>query len=75
MLGIVYRAIATHLIDKAGCTRKTSDTGAVTPTQRFGSALDLSIDFYILFLDGVYLVDTEGRGSVSIGSMHNPAKN
>jgi hypothetical protein len=29
-LGIVYRTIATHLIKKAGFTRKTAHTGAVT---------------------------------------------
>ena len=30
VLGIVYRTIATHLIKKAGFTRKTAHTGAVT---------------------------------------------
>ena len=29
VLGIVYRTIATHLIKKAGFTRKTAHTGAV----------------------------------------------
>ena len=38
VLGIVYRAIATHLIKKAGLTCKTAHTGAVTLIQRFGSA-------------------------------------
>ena len=33
VLGIVYRAIATHLIHKAGYTRKTAHTGAVTLIQ------------------------------------------
>jgi hypothetical protein len=55
VLGIVYRAIATHLIHKAGFTRKTAHTGAVTLIQRFGSALNLNIHFHMLFLDGVYL--------------------
>ena len=36
VLGIVYRAIASHLIKKAGLTRKTAKTGAVTLLQRFG---------------------------------------
>ncbi len=36
VLGIVYRAIASHLIKKAGLTRKTAKTGAVTFIQRFG---------------------------------------
>ena len=30
VLGIVYRCIATHLIKKAGFSRKTAQTGAVT---------------------------------------------
>jgi len=30
VLGIVYRCIATHLIRKAGFSRKTARTGAVT---------------------------------------------
>ena len=54
VLGIVYRAIATHLIHKAGFTKSTSQTGAVTLIQRFGSALNLNIHFHMLFLDGVY---------------------
>ncbi len=39
--GIVYHTIATHLIKKAGFSRKTAYTGAVTLIQRFGSALNL----------------------------------
>lgn len=54
VLGIVYRAISSHLIQKAGFTRKTAQTGAVTLIQRFGSALNLNVHFHILFLDGVY---------------------
>lgn len=42
VLGIVYRAIATHLIKKAGLTHATGQTGAVTLIQRFGSALNLN---------------------------------
>lgn len=41
VLGIVYRAIATQLIHKAGYTRNSADTGAVTLIQCFGSALNL----------------------------------
>ena len=41
-LGIVYRCIATHLIKKAGFSRKTAETGAVTLIQRLGSALTKS---------------------------------
>jgi len=43
VLGIVYRAIETHLIQQAGGTRATARTGAVTLIQRFGSALNLNI--------------------------------
>lgn len=56
VLGIVYRAIETHLIQQAGCTRHTAKTGAVTLIQRFGSALNLNIHFHMLFLDGVYVI-------------------
>ena len=41
VLGIVYRAIATHLAHKAGFTKPMAQTGAVTLIQRFGSALNL----------------------------------
>jgi hypothetical protein len=53
VLGIVYRCIATHLIKKAGFTRKTAQTDAVTLIQRFGSALNLNVHLHMLFLDGV----------------------
>ncbi|EAR22425.1 putative transposase [Nitrococcus mobilis Nb-231] len=55
VLGIVYRAIATHLIKKAGHSHKTARTGALTLIRRFGSALNLNIHFHMLFLDGVYV--------------------
>ena len=54
VLGIVYRAIATHLRRKAGYTKATAQTGAVTLIQRFGGAVNLNIHFHMLFLDGVY---------------------
>jgi len=59
-LGIVYRTIATHLTRKAGCTKTTAHTGAVTLIQRFGSALNLNIHFHMLFLDGVYVERPDG---------------
>ena len=59
VLGIVYRAIASHLIKAAGYQHETAQTGAVTLIQRFGSALNLNIHFHMLFLDGVY-EDTGG---------------
>jgi len=61
VLGIVYRVIATHLIKKAGLTKKTARTGAVTLIQRFGSALNLNIHFHMLFLDGVYADHSNGN--------------
>ena len=53
--GIVYRAIATHLVHKADLQLKDGATGAVTLVQRFGSVLYLNIHFHILSLDGVYV--------------------
>jgi hypothetical protein len=55
VLRIVYRTIATYMIKKAGFTKKTARTGAVTLIQRFGSALNLNVHFHMLFLDGVYV--------------------
>jgi hypothetical protein len=52
VLDIVYRCITMHLVKKAGGSCKTSQTGAVNLIQRFGSALNLNIDFPMLFLDG-----------------------
>ena len=60
VLGIVYRTIATQLIRKAGYTKTTAQTGAVTLIQRFGSALNLNIHFHMLFLDGVYIDNPHG---------------
>ena len=60
VLGIVYRVIATHLIRKAGFTKKRAHTGAVTLIQRFGSALNLNIHFHMLFLDGIYVDGANG---------------
>jgi hypothetical protein len=44
-----------YLTHKAGYTKATAQTGAVTLIQRFGSALNLHIHFHMLFLDGVYI--------------------
>lgn len=59
-LAIVYRTIATHLTRKAGFTKPTAQTGAVTLIQRFGSALNLNIHFHMLYLDGVYFDSAYG---------------
>jgi len=61
VLGIVYRAIASHLIKKVGLTQKTAKTGAVTLIQRFGSALNLNVHFHMLFLDGIYVENKYGK--------------
>ena len=60
VLAIVYRAIATHLTHKAGYTKTSAQTGAVTLIQHFGSALNLNIHFHMLFLDGVYINSRHG---------------
>jgi hypothetical protein len=62
VLGIVYRTIATHLSRKAGYTKTTAHTGAVTLIQCFGGALNLNIHYHMLFLDGVYV---DGAGSTT----------
>jgi hypothetical protein len=43
VLGIAYRAIATHLIKKAGFRKKAAHTGAVTLIQCFGGSLNLNV--------------------------------
>jgi hypothetical protein len=54
VLGIVNRAISTHLIKKAGYKKSIAKIGSVTLIQRFGSALNLNLHFHMLFIDGVY---------------------
>jgi len=54
VLGEVCRTISRHLIGKAGLSRATGATGAVTLVQRFGSALNLNVHFHMVFLDGAY---------------------
>ena len=60
VLGIVYRAISTHLTQKAGLKKPMAQTGAVILVQRFGSALNLNIHFHMIFLDGVYTGGSNG---------------
>ena len=60
VLGAVYRTISSYLLEMAGVTRPTGDTGAVTLIQRFGSALNLNVHFHMIFLDGVYLPVGDG---------------
>ena len=59
VLGIVYRAIETYLIQQPGCIRAEARTGAVTVIQHFGGALNLNIHFDLLLFDGVYVIGRE----------------
>ena len=60
VLGIVYRAISTHLTQKAGLKKPMAQTGSVTLIQHFGGALNLNIHFHMIFLDGVYTGGSKG---------------
>jgi hypothetical protein len=66
VLGIVYRAISTHLIKKSGLTQKTAQTGAVTLIQRFGIALNLNVHFHMLFLDGIYAKTNTAKQALNV---------
>ena len=61
VLGIVNRAISTHLVKKAGLKKATAHTGAATLVQRSGSALNLNLHFHILFIDGAYKCRNNGK--------------
>ena len=61
LLQVMHRAIARHLLDRAGLKAEQADSGAVTLIQRFGSAANLKIHLHCLVLDGVYRCDTEGE--------------
>ncbi len=61
VLGIVNRAISTHLIKKAGFKKTEAHTGTVTLIQRFGSALNSNIHFHALFIDGIYQEKNNGK--------------
>jgi hypothetical protein len=47
VLQIIHRVIATHLIKQAGVKRSAAATGVATPTQRFGSAVNLNIHLLV----------------------------
>ena len=66
VLGIVYRVISGALLRKAGFTRKSGMTGAVTLIQRFGrsgapGALNLNVHFRMRFIDGAYSRNQYGK--------------
>ena len=67
VLGMASRCIATHLIRKAGLSRRTAQTGAVTLIQRFGSALSLNVHFQLLLLDGGVCRASGGLAALSLG--------
>gem|GEM_PF-2127080 len=52
-LGIVYRAFSIHLVKRTEFRKATTQIGALTLIQRFGSALNFNVHFHILFRDGV----------------------
>jgi len=58
VLRIIYRVIAGHLIRKTSLTQQSTRTGSVILIQRFDSALNLNIHFHMLFINGVYVVDS-----------------
>jgi len=72
-LGIVYRAIATHITKKAGYTKPIAHTGAVTLIQRFGGALNLNVHLHMLFLDGVYVKDNKYRSAMHFQWIKSPS--
>ena len=59
------------MIRKAGLTRASGVTGAVTLIQRFGSALNLNVHFHLLVLAGVYR--REGRGNLRFVAVPAPS--
>ena len=66
VLRLVHRAIETHLVKKAGLTKKSgAKSGAVTFVQRFGGSINLNIHFHKMYLDGVYSFE-EGRAEFHI---------
>jgi ribosomal protein S27E len=52
VMRILHRAISTHIVNKAGFSKKQAKAGTVTLIQRFGSALNLNIHFHMLFVEG-----------------------
>lgn len=58
---MLWSGHSARMIQKAEFTRKTSQTGAVTLIQRFGSSLNLNVHFHMLFVDGVYTTTPWGK--------------
>jgi hypothetical protein len=73
VLGIIHRAISTHIVNRAGFTNKQAKTGAVTIIQRFGSALNLNIHFHMLFLEGA--INENSWGGTTFTRIKAPSHN
>ena len=53
-LSITHSAIEAFYRKKAGLSKASSKTGAVTLIQRFGGSLNVNPHFHMLFIDGIY---------------------
>jgi ribosomal protein S27E len=73
VMGIIHRAISTHIVNRAGFSNKQAKTGAVTLIQRFGSALNLNIHFHMLFLEGA--ISGNAWGGTSFTRIKAPSHN
>jgi len=60
VLGIVYRCIATHLIKKAGFSRKTAQDGCGHPDPTLRRRAEFEYPLPHVFLDGVYVERPNG---------------
>ena len=78
VLGIVNRVIAMHLVKKAGYSKKTARTGAVTLIQRFGSALNLNPNaarFTFICCSWMGCMSTASMDQLDFtGSVHQPPR-
>ena len=58
-LAITHSAIEAYYRKKAGLSKTNSKTGAVTLIQRFGGSLNCNPHFHMLFIDGIYELDSD----------------
>jgi hypothetical protein len=70
-MGIIHRAISTHIVNRAGFSNKQAKTGAVTLIQRSGSALNLNIHFHMLFLEGA--INENAWGGITFTRIKAPS--
>jgi hypothetical protein len=73
VIGIIHRAISTHIVNRAVFSNKQAKTDAVTLIQRFGSALNLNIHFHMLFLEGA--ISENPWGGTSFTRIKAPSHN